>query len=293
MTTTEIIEALAYPGETFPQQAVEEAVADREAVIPELLRILNAATGSIGEIAEQDDYMGHIFAMFLLAQFREPQAYQPLINLVFGESMYVDEALGDIITEDLGKMLACVCNGDISLICELIENPNVNEYVRSAGLDALVILVAHGIKTREEIMEYFLSLFQGKLEREYGFIWGSLVSHCCDIYAFEAAEEIERAFADEIVETELITRKDVKCSLEQDKEKTLELLINEPNYKLIDDTAAEVSQWHCFQPAPKPAKVSAIEQFGKPVEARTQPKVGRNEPCPCGSGKKYKKCCGA
>ena len=23
------------------------------------------------------------------------------------------------------------------------------------------------------------------------------------------------------------------------------------------------------------------------------PKVGRNEPCPCGSGKKYKKCCGA
>ncbi|MEM1155544.1 MAG: SEC-C metal-binding domain-containing protein, partial [Pseudomonadota bacterium] len=25
---------------------------------------------------------------------------------------------------------------------------------------------------------------------------------------------------------------------------------------------------------------------------REQPKVGRNEPCPCGSGKKYKQCCG-
>lgn len=25
---------------------------------------------------------------------------------------------------------------------------------------------------------------------------------------------------------------------------------------------------------------------------RKQPKVGRNEPCPCGSNKKYKKCCG-
>ena len=25
---------------------------------------------------------------------------------------------------------------------------------------------------------------------------------------------------------------------------------------------------------------------------REQPKVGRNEPCPCGSGKKHKKCCG-
>lgn len=25
---------------------------------------------------------------------------------------------------------------------------------------------------------------------------------------------------------------------------------------------------------------------------RSEPKVGRNDPCPCGSGKKYKKCCG-
>jgi preprotein translocase subunit SecA len=26
---------------------------------------------------------------------------------------------------------------------------------------------------------------------------------------------------------------------------------------------------------------------------RAEPKLGRNDPCPCGSGKKYKKCCGA
>jgi preprotein translocase subunit SecA len=26
---------------------------------------------------------------------------------------------------------------------------------------------------------------------------------------------------------------------------------------------------------------------------RMEPKVGRNDPCPCGSGKKYKQCCGA
>lgn len=29
---------------------------------------------------------------------------------------------------------------------------------------------------------------------------------------------------------------------------------------------------------------------GKPVQVE---KIGRNDPCPCGSGKKYKKCCGA
>ena len=34
----------------------------------------------------------------------------------------------------------------------------------------------------------------------------------------------------------------------------------------------------------------------RPSSSKPQPvtveKVGRNEPCPCGSGKKYKKCCG-
>ena len=40
---------------------------------------------------------------------------------------------------------------------------------------------------------------------------------------------------------------------------------------------------------------AAIEGSGGPVELRPArrvgPKVGRNDPCPCGSGKKYKKCC--
>ena len=30
----------------------------------------------------------------------------------------------------------------------------------------------------------------------------------------------------------------------------------------------------------------------KPAQRRVAKKVGRNDPCPCGSGKKYKNCCG-
>jgi len=33
------------------------------------------------------------------------------------------------------------------------------------------------------------------------------------------------------------------------------------------------------------------KRYGKDVAVRTEPKIGRNEPCPCGSGTKYKKCC--
>ena len=34
------------------------------------------------------------------------------------------------------------------------------------------------------------------------------------------------------------------------------------------------------------------ELVGETPEVREEPKIGRNDPCPCGSGKKYKKCCG-
>ncbi len=37
---------------------------------------------------------------------------------------------------------------------------------------------------------------------------------------------------------------------------------------------------------------AAAEAQAKAKPVRTGPKVGRNDPCPCGSGKKYKNCCG-
>ena len=33
-------------------------------------------------------------------------------------------------------------------------------------------------------------------------------------------------------------------------------------------------------------------RFTKPRPVVKDHKIGRNDPCPCGSGKKYKKCCG-
>ncbi len=42
-----------------------------------------------------------------------------------------------------------------------------------------------------------------------------------------------------------------------------------------------------------------LRKEGNPAQPRVEtvvhegPKIGRNDPCPCGSGKKYKKCCGA
>ncbi|MDE2462599.1 MAG: SEC-C domain-containing protein, partial [Alphaproteobacteria bacterium] len=53
-----------------------------------------------------------------------------------------------------------------------------------------------------------------------------------------------------------------------------------------------------YDPMPQPGADGEGQQAGAAVAAaapmvRNGPKVGRNDPCPCGSGKKYKHCHGA
>jgi uncharacterized protein YecA (UPF0149 family) len=40
----------------------------------------------------------------------------------------------------------------------------------------------------------------------------------------------------------------------------------------------------------RPGAAAAVNRMAMPHAP--SPTVGRNDPCPCGSGKKYKKCCG-
>ena len=43
----------------------------------------------------------------------------------------------------------------------------------------------------------------------------------------------------------------------------------------------------------KPEDISDLERAFNPTASIKSAKINRNDPCPCGSGKKYKKCCGA
>jgi len=55
-------------------------------------------------------------------------------------------------------------------------------------------------------------------------------------------------------------------------------------------TAAGAGQAKASDVVSEAAQAAEAQAKAKPV--RTGPKVGRNDPCPCGSGKKYKNCCG-
>jgi len=80
------------------------------------------------------------------------------------------------------------------------------------------------------------------------------------------------------------TRKEIKDELEEPGELSDYII---QGAEEDNDKPKNVFEKYLQDPQP--------ELFDEPqqnfVPVRTEPKIGRNDPCPCGSGKKYKKCC--
>ena len=331
MEIPEILQQLERNTGKFPQEAVEEAVARREEITSYLLHILEDTVVRAAELQADRDYMAHIYAMFLLAQFRETRAYPLALRFAHLPEDTLDSLGGGFIPESLGKILASVCGGDSAGIQSLIENESLDEWVRGSAINGLVALVGAGLKSRDEIVNYFAGLFRGKLVREHSNVWDALILNCCDIYPAELMDEIKRAYRDGVVDKSVVSLEDVQRALASGKDSVLERL---SGGALVEDIAGEIGWWACFNPdqfekmfqaqlassplaaplsqiaAPTPvvppaqidppAQINPPAKIEPPFQAtlqtpikRSAPKVGRNDPCPCGSGKKYKKCCGA
>ncbi|MCL0106788.1 DUF1186 family protein, partial [Peptococcaceae bacterium] len=87
---------------------------------------------------------------------------------------------------------------------------DMDEYARASGVDALLILAASTIKTREEIADYYKSLFRGKLERKSSLVWCSLV--LCSSYLCsreEVYEDVKKAYEEGLADPTFMSIEEV------------------------------------------------------------------------------------
>jgi hypothetical protein len=122
-----------------------------------------------------------------------------------------------------------------------------------------------------------------------------------DLYPEEAYEDIKRAYDHGFVDEFMIGLEDVDRQLARGKDDVLRRLQEETTH--IEDTIDMLKHWAAFQPRKEkpavnpmpeerqPRPLPAARQEPNPTIENAEPRVGRNEPCPCGSGKKFKKCC--
>ena len=251
------------------------------------------------------EYEGHILAIVLLAQFREPKAY-PLVVQFFrapGEDYY--DIFGDMVTEDLPQILASLYDGNDAPLHGLIEDPRACTYCRVAAVDALLHLVAMGVKTREDVLAYLNELFTDRLERVESAVWGFAVENARVLQPAPCLEAIRAAYRDDLIDPFIAPRGEVEAAVHEDPAVMFKQF-RPPYLAPITDAAAVMEKWARI--AEKP--VRRTRQLDDDAESymsadgeeyaeapggnlvRVGYKVLPNDPCPCGSGKKHKKCCG-
>ncbi len=290
---------LEYFSRPFPREAIAFANAHREEVAPFLIESL-ARMAADPSIAEDSEYVLHLYAMHLLATWRDTRAYAPLAALGHHSEEVLDIVMGDVITESYGRSLASVCDGDIAPLQALFEDAQASHWARNAALEAWGIRVIEGDSARDELLQYLMS--RGDIEADRlrrtdtvlnDFeVLDCVLSVAIDIAAVEMIDRIdlwfEEDFLDQSISEKEWVHKQMRNSFDFVRAQTLE---RDKGY--VRDVEAEMGWWSGFNDAPVPVSVNASMPSTKQQPVRYEPKIGRNEPCPCGSGKKYKKCHGA
>jgi hypothetical protein len=302
MDVSEILRELKTYTGTLPRRALSDAIEKRDVIVPKLVSIIDHVRENAASIVCREDYMAHTFALYLLGYFREQRAYGPIVEFFRLPGEIAMDLTGDVVTEDLCRILASVCQGDLAGIKSLVEDANANEYVRSAALEALFVLVSEGMLPRDEVVAYLGSLFRGRLDRRSSVVWAELVIVADKLYPEELLDDVREAYAEGLVDTAIVRLAFIEETVKKDKEDVLRKYTSWCR-GLIKDPVDELGGWACFGserdgPAGPKSKGGAVQgalppsNDGTHTPTRSAPKVGRNASCPCGSGKKYKRCCG-
>lgn len=288
-TTDDIVEDLEYLLSAYPEAAVKAAVARQDEMTPLLSDMVKDAISRYQHL--HDDYYGHIHALFILAKFREKQMFPLAIQLASLPEDWPEVMLGDVITEDLHQVFGSVYDGNFELLKNLIEDPDAYIWSRGAALSTLLVLVKANVLEREFVINYLKTLFLHPSFIKNDLAMAFVIDTATQLYPIELYNEIKDAYQKKRVDSSYIEKEEVDSVLKMEKEQALkENFYNNPEYDLINDPVKQMKDW-AFATDDEEEEEDDEQNMPLPFQ-REAPKVGRNDPCPCGSGLKFKKCCG-
>ena len=93
---------------------------------------------------------------------------------------------------------------------------------------------------------------------------------------------------------ESITKPNDLENMDEESEVEVEIIPEKLFFNMLKadaDYLYSLEQWETVLGEEKMVEIAKEYKQSKTVR-RATPKIGRNDPCPCGSGKKYKHCCG-
>jgi hypothetical protein len=263
-------------------------------------------------------------AIHILAEIEATEA-----RGIFEKCLYQEEAfnklyLEEFDTEEFPQCLIRIIGKDYDFYTKVTLDNSLYWINRSAAMSAMSQIVIQEIDEESNVLPYLKSVIEILTERRKGkndtwnddnIMLGYIAGALYDMKTKALNDVMKQAFDADVVDesicgdyTDFIALFEAYPDMDNARLYTQILKFYEEWYQLSQKRAAEEEKWEAEREQkakkaipkvviePQIPDINKAEKEGKiaasGVSEYTDKKVGRNEPCPCGSGKKYKKCHG-
>jgi tetratricopeptide (TPR) repeat protein len=302
LSTQELLQKLEELGDRAPAELIQAILSRGQEVVLPLSKILQERR--YWEASDDTRWMP-VNAVKMLGIIADPQALPQLINTL----VLVDEMDNDWIIEDLPTVFGHIGPPAIEPLIEFIQAHRGDSEFQWPRIDAangLVAIVIHHQRERERVLPFLHELFSEGEDLEF---LGFVAIYLLDLNDPSCFPVLEEAFNKGLIDEEFGRIEDSQQDREGPNEEAFARYDKDlMEFYAPDDIAERQAQWEEEQSEEKSLAAHRREEREKSIANEFKrleitmklgerkillpiKKVGRNEPCPCGSGKKFKKCC--
>ena len=303
METDKIIDEFGVVGR-FPEAAVLASLEGRSDTVAAFLSILERA-GEPGNLEEREE-LALFLIVHVLAELQEKRAYRPLLRLLAGDSERIEHLLGDAVTETLPQVLIALFDNDPAPLIALVENAGADMFVRDAALLAWTYFVVDGTLKPATAHAFLLSFESGQSRPEAGnYLWNGWAKAIALLGFEDLMPLVRQACADHRIDRTIAGFNHYQKMFDRAQGKPSSQLMIDARLYPFDDTTGRLRSWGAYQPpdaSDDSGYVDDLYDLARLADRRSDDSsqrpatnpfrhIGRNDACPCGSGKKFKKCC--
>jgi len=273
----------------------ESLVNDLELLINDLLSRYDFFKKGYGDHdLDMDDIGFAIHAIFMLGELRAESSLPKVLEVLKQDDEFLDFWFGDHITESIWEPLYYMGNQQLGLLQQFIQLPGIDTYIKSVVADVVNQIAYHQPERKEDILnwykEAFLFFINSKIEENIidSEALGFLIGNVIELQATSLIPEIKKLF--ELGYVSVYVAGTLEDILRDIKEKPA--FDHKRDLTTISEKYHQItSTWASYTEADDEPMDDDFMDTQQIMPVKTGPKVGRNDPCPCGSGKKYKNCC--
>ncbi|MFO7555761.1 MAG: DUF1186 domain-containing protein [Desulfobacterales bacterium] len=121
--------------------------------------------------------------------------------------------------------------------------------------------VVENIITREDVLAFYGQLFTGNETNPDSDFWGLLACLVCDLYPEELRETIQVAYEKGLIYPGIIRYKAFEDAIKDGKEKCLNNLKMDLEYRSLNNIHDSMSWWACFKQEDEPSVTSVVDSL--------------------------------